>query len=497
MTKQMAAIPPLLSYTLSTLPSPLEVSTTTTTTGKIMVAVAANANVLCKEIVVAVPIGDQADELYSATPPPTGAVDSSSWSLAVNLQSGTALGYQNNLNYTTFTLANTTSGYGVSGSFTLTISGNINNLTGPASVNLAERSTTIKNPGSYSIKSKEFPVTKSSPPPFYLGNFVSSLPGTPTIPATEFANGTSFLLSWSSNGTYFKIFEKGNSTAIYSGIATSFQVTGILTDTTFVLVATLGSETLYETLTVTVSNPSFASLTAQSINATQLNVGGNPQNPTLTAEWIGTDKLAVSSLSTLGNTAISGDFWIESGNVGLFGDAVLLASGTSVSGVDVYVYTDGFAVAQIDFPGTSKQMSYAYVFIQTVKNWFKASGGQYNVLGGPNGVFGEVSNSICIPIMGGNTWHYQGYNLAGNDIDSTLNFYWFPLGVTLPGDSSYKIIGNSQLQPPSPHPLPNIKTMVETRKANATSFIAKFETAFNKSITPEERDELADLLLKL
>ncbi|TGE24332.1 tail fiber domain-containing protein [Hymenobacter aquaticus] len=253
----MASTPTtLLTYTVSTTPSPLEISTDTPTPGLVTVAVASNPDVLCRFIVIKVPIGDLNDDLYRETPAPTISSSSADW--APTLEEAFDASVQAApRNYHTFTLANNTTSHVVDQPVTFTIKGVVNASSGSALLPVAEYSAPVSSP-TYSSKVASFPLPKAAAPAFYVRNFISSAPDTPTVPATEFINATKFLLAWESNGTYFKVYQKGQTTPVYEGNATSYLVEqGLPTDTTFVLAATLKDATLYQTLTVTVRNPSL------------------------------------------------------------------------------------------------------------------------------------------------------------------------------------------------------------------------------------------------
>jgi cytoskeletal protein CcmA (bactofilin family) len=320
MKKTNATTPPLLSYTESTNPSPLEVSTVTPTSGQIIFDVASNANVLCKQIVISVPIGNLDIEVYSTPPTPTASINSSDWSISTQILSGEGLGYISGINYTVFTLNNNTAGYAVNTSFRLTITGNVNTIiSSNAQVELAENSSPVVKPN-YTVKSATYTVVKAAPPAFYVNNFMSSLPGTPTVPETEFTNGAAFLLSWESNGSFYKIYQQNQTSPVYSGSATSFQVgAGMSTDTTFILVATQGDATLYGSLTLTVTNPDITPKTV--VSSGNVTVG--------------------SDLSVMGTIASSGDVTV---GTNLTVDGAFSVAGTIMTDSTHIIYNSKEAV---------------------------------------------------------------------------------------------------------------------------------------------------------
>jgi hypothetical protein len=348
MSKNNTSTGPLLSYTESTIPSPLQVSTATPTSGQIIFSVASNPNVLCKQIVISVPISDLDVEVYSATPTPTASVNSTDWSISIQMLPGENLGYIAGINYAVFTLDNNAAGY-VLNAFAVTITGNVNTvISSNAQVELAENSSPVVKPN-YTVKSATYTVVKAAPPAFYVNNFISTLAGTPTVPATEFANGAGFQLSWEINGTFFKVYQKGTTSPVYSGTAASFQVSsGIATDTTFVLEATLADATLYDAITVTVTNPSLTPKTIVSsgdiIVGSNLSVTGTIASSGAAtvgsdlsvAGAITTDSIHINkNLEVSGNTVLSGSLEVDSnlqvnGAMGVNGQ-VLATSGAVIS----------------------------------------------------------------------------------------------------------------------------------------------------------------------
>lgn len=553
MKKRQTAATTLLSYIQTTVPSPLQVSTNTPTSGQIAFSVQSNADVLCKMITVSVPIGDNDDEVYTVTPSPSGSINTTNWALSSQIIAGKDIGLLDGVNYRVFTINNNTAGYAVSSSFTLTITGNVNKITSTtAIVQLQEYSSPIVNPN-YTIKSQSFPMTKSTAPAFYVSNFISSLAGTPTIPATEFSNGASFLLSWASNGTYFQIFQKGTTTPVYQGTATTFTLSGISTDTTFVLVATLSGATLYESLTVTISNPSLspssvttsgnesvggtltvtgatglstANINSAAISGT-LNVGGlstlsdvttsgtltangnsnlantnaaslNVSGGTILNGTTINGSLAASGNVNLGSTTITNSLTASSARVTMLGGGVLLSSTTSVGSTGVQVYTDGFAVAYVLSAADQGKSSFAWGGIWTAGNWFYVNGGTVGSFGSSwQDVMCGNPNTMSLPIPAGSTWYYSAQNAGGNQMDSTIQIYWFPIGNNASSEETYRILQADEAPQAQPmfNPDLNMKELRQKRHEKAHQFVSKLEKAFDRDIHHEAKEELAVLLL--
>lgn len=253
----------LINYAVSSVPSPLQVSTSTPTPGTITITVQSQPTVLCNFVAVVIPIGTSADSIYQTSPPPTFVLPACNWSAsALEIVNGTSLGLSSNLNYITTTLKNMQSDLTVT-PFTLSIKGNVNTELGVATFFITESSSPNQSQPSYTKKTAQFPMTKAAAPALYISSFYSYLTTSPTIPASEFLNGQSFTLSWQSNGDSFKVFEKNNPTPL-PGITGTSVTTSVANTTTFILVASLNGAVLYDTLTVTVSNPT---LTPQSITS--------------------------------------------------------------------------------------------------------------------------------------------------------------------------------------------------------------------------------------
>jgi len=300
----------LLSYTQSTLPWPLEVSTAAGSAGKIFFAVAGTPDVLCKTIVISVPVGELDGEVYSATPIPTISINTANWSpSAPQITPGDDLGYKSGVSYAVFTLTNQVAGFVVTDPFKVTISGNVNTVTGEAGVELKELSSPVLQPA-YLVRAGSFTFSKAFPV-FYARNFIAASPGTPTIPATEFANGAGFMLAWESNGAYFELYQKAISRPIYQGIATTYTITGgIATDSTFILVANWGEETLCESITITVSNPDITPKTI--VASGNASVGGTLSvtgNTTLS-------KATIADTNINGALSVNGTANLQTTNIG-------------------------------------------------------------------------------------------------------------------------------------------------------------------------------------
>lgn len=309
MQNQTTAPPLLLSNNLTISTNP---SLTINSTSSVVVTITANTTVLCKQIVITVPTGSNADELFLTEP--SININTSNWELSgqdvdpvVNPLA------PSDASYSTYTLLNKTSGFSVSDTLSITFLGEINGEMGDVLLFVNEFSATTDTP-TYSVKSGNYSLTKLPSIGFFVTNFMSALPSSPLLPCTQFVNDTPLMLSWKSNGTYFNIYAKGNSQPVYSGTATTCTITaGISTETTFILEAVSGSDKLYETLTLTVSNPDLVVNSIQSI--TDDSIGGNLKvMGTGNIANMEANSLTVTGQTTMNDVTVNGNVVVPASN---------------------------------------------------------------------------------------------------------------------------------------------------------------------------------------
>lgn len=74
--------------------------------------------------------------------------------------------------------------------------------------------------------------------PFYLNDFHATLPDSPTAARTEFDQGQPFVLSWHSNGDFYRVFTRESGVPLYEGTLSTCTVgAGLTRDATFSLQA--------------------------------------------------------------------------------------------------------------------------------------------------------------------------------------------------------------------------------------------------------------------
>lgn len=251
---------------------------------------------------------------------------SGDWSISTSNIVGT--------NAVKFTLTNEVLGDTVENSFTFELSGTINNFSGASEITFVESSDAASG-GNPSFTQKNGSLSlqgaTAAAPILSITSFTATAAtaanndGSPLIPITEFAAGAGFQLLWTADeATSYTVYQGNSAKAVYSGSATTAPVSsGINQATTFTLIATGDQgKTAMRTLTITVSNPEYASLQVDgsttlgndavndsvTVNAALTNNGGTILNGGLSVG--GTSSLGgttLGSLSVTGDTTANGD----------------------------------------------------------------------------------------------------------------------------------------------------------------------------------------------
>jgi hypothetical protein len=340
----------LLSYFPSTSPLPIQVSSADTPLQGILNTAALNQGttmVYCNQITINVPAGPDPNELFADSPKPTAAVNTGKWSVSdMQIKSARELGLDTEINYFSVTFdCRDASDFLIDYNLVFAVQGQVSQLPGDSTILIYEQSGTTSDPNSFTIKQTSYTVSAYTPQ-FYLQNFVATVPTAPTVPATEFGNGQAIRFSWESNGTYFEIYQKGNTTPptppippIYSGSKKNYTMEGgVATDTTFVLVGMMSGNPskdqpkgnyapiyLYQTISITISNPDLTPRSAAiSGNASVGGTLGVTGVATLSNNASVGGTLGVSGVTTLNNNTTVG------GTLGVSGATTL--SNTTVGG---------------------------------------------------------------------------------------------------------------------------------------------------------------------
>ncbi|MGW1978106.1 hypothetical protein [Streptomyces sp. NPDC001889] len=405
------------------------------------IAVTANTAgpVYCGQIHVAVPVGPGAASVFTA--PPIASVTTNTWvpTSAPRRSSDpystpdTTADYTATIVYDALTGTAQPIGIGL----TLGLEGAVNSTFGDTEIRIRETSGTTPDPATFTTKETKVMVRKT-PADFYIRNFIATKPASPTVPCSDFTKGTDIRLQWESNGTNFKITTPTQT--IDLGTRTEYTLTGGAgRDITLLLIATstpaTGSQAvLYETLTLTISNPdltptsvdiagtlnvtgdaTLATATAAALTATNLTASDAAIKVKLDAEELDTKKLTAASAALTDLTA--NGLTQVLGRVSLFGRRELIYRGTDSNGESsVTRNTDGFILMESKGEWNHRADGGMTVTVNI-------DGEQFDL--GPS----EYLETAIIPVPAGTRWTYN-VSTTSFDFNVEPTIYWCPLGKT-------------------------------------------------------------------
>lgn len=333
--------------------------------------------------------------------------------------------------------------------------------------------------------------------PFYLQSFIANTVGGKQ-PVSEFANGAPIQLSWDSNGTAFTVYAAGDADPVYSGPSTSCVIEAGRTDTTtFILSATVtgggqsgtpapGFETvtLYDALTVTISNPDE---TPRSVGAGTLTVDGattlKGDTALTTAVIAGTlgvngatrldGGLSASALTVNGVSSLQGvsaNAATINGSLQVTGSAQLAnltASALSVQssvamlnpkGIGPGSYTpssDGLIAGTAAWPSDPSAKSMTFVWGRGAGGFTAwGVGGNYVSYLNGSGSYTMCNNagSFVLPVARG-VGFAMGVMNVGGGVEAPTSFLWVPFGLNAGleelSDSEAAAQGLSAPEPPT------------------------------------------------
>jgi len=531
----------LLNYLIATQPQPLQISTTSTpAVGTIGIYVSEPATIAyCNQIIVAVQVGSDQGCLYAQTP--TGAVNSGKWSqTSVEIVDGKTMGLAaGDWAKFTFDLKDNADDR-ITYNLVFSLTGAVNNAVGDCTIAIQEQSSNTNDPPNFETNQGTFTVTLALPQ-FYLTNFVATQTGSPTVPCTQFTNGTAINLLWESNGTWFQVYKKGDTAPFYAGAATTCTLSsGVATDTTFFLVASMTGNPsqdqpsggyqaiyLYDALTVTITNPD---LTPKTVGTTgnvtvgaNLTVTGTAQvTGQSTLGSVGASGLNVTGTTTLAGATVNGPLTVNNAtttlaaaliNAGLTlqggatitggltatGSPVAMISGASAINPGNYsAGTDGFCVGWVASPGTP------YNNACSCQLWASNSDGvQVQATGGNTGLFNSdwtkcawINNqSLILPVRKGTTWSCGANQAGGAQANASYQFYWVPVGTPATG-ATFQRLGEA-LMPPNIVP----STLVQRISLPKDQFVDELINVIGllapKPIPSDIRERLVNVLRKL
>jgi hypothetical protein len=488
----------LLTYRSSTEPSPIQTSTAQVTAqGRLNISASAGTPVYCNQIEIAVPVGAAPTDLFAPTP--SGSVSTNKWSVTTARRTGRELGLDNGAIYASFTYdCISATDYRIDYDLVFGAFGAVNEVSGDCAVLVRENSGVTSDPGTFTSKAGTVTISKVSPR-LYVDNFVATAPASPTVPTTDFPAGSAINFAWESNGTYFQVFAKGQTTPIYAGTSTRFSwPRGADRDTTFVLVASVTGDPgqdipqggyqpiyRYNSLTITVSDPV--------LTPSSLGVSGTTTLSSATVD----NNLTANALTTLADVVVGSSFTALRGVVSMHRPGKLLYAGTDFTSPAIFAQTDGFAVAQV-LPPNGGKSCFAWASIFADLAWFQALGGTVT----SGSLLAANPNSMCLPIQANSYWYCAGNNASGMPLKSQVQIFWFPVGgAATAAEKTYRVLSDAETKAlPAPPPRPAVADPVrlsEDRSATANEFIERLEAVFDRSLPAGSKTELAELLTKL
>ena len=536
MRQASATAAPLLTYSLTTLPMPVQVSLSPTSPSlatltfvvscpKKSSTFPGSATVAAIEIILPVDTsgGSEPTSLCMTAPPLSSASISSSGSdVWIPSSAGAPGAFYFMPQDGTVLVAEQ--------SLTIEFTGvEINTVVGTAVVTINEwavpGSGTPTTPDDGPASGQQLIAVAKFPYGFYAGNFTSDKP--------MVQNGEIPVLSWtgSSNATYLMLYES-NSVDV-SDVQTWSPPNGLVQMTTFILQVSAQqagqTATMDFSITIEVSNPS---LTAQDLTVLKtatvkcpLNVGvsGSPANLTVNGEVWSTGIMvaeqtftAQSNAGVLGTLNVTGATTLQNA-LTVQGNATLLAAlsangsvalGGPVSlfgpmskyGVGTYTApTDGLVIGSIWVPASNTG---PYYFNSTITGYsggisVAATGGGWVQGAYPpkNSYYGcPVSGTFILPVRKGNTWTVgivQPWTTTVPILPSTYYaFYWIPLGVGAMAASLEDFALSDQAQAPMLLDFgtqPQILMPTEKRRARKKPAVKKKPTNTKKSAAKKKR----------
>ncbi|WP_214316934.1 hypothetical protein [Nonomuraea sediminis] len=333
---------------------------------------------------------------------------------------------------------------------------------------------TVENTGTTTIGIKE--MTEQNPPAFttasvttfpdgfYLNGLVATVEQDGAlVPVAQVASGATVTLVWNCSVVDMSAIE-----ILYSSATDGQRSADRLTDpNSWTTPQGLTSDTVF-TLEVHVSTTGGQPLTAT------LSTVVSVQNPALVA----------SSLTVGLQTA-------------MFTAGTKLADGLQISNTLVQSLTDGFAVVHIYPSCWLGYSSYAYGGIYTAGQWFQVQGGNVGQFGVNWQLQMNLSpNAMTLPIPAGSYWQYAaGGAASGNEQDSAVQIWWFPLGSGTDGNT-YRIVPPDQ----SPVNIADPPTLFGTYcfewDDGARNLVDKLSQAFGTPLDDDQRDELVALFAR-
>ncbi|MGO4293283.1 hypothetical protein [Chitinophaga sp. RAB17] len=430
---------PLLQYTISTNPSPVNISSgNNTVTAQIIIQVGADQDVLCKYISIGVPVGDGSDDMYSVSPLATSSCDNPDWEISTDNIHGMT---DENGSTKNFLYKHISDDMTVSTDVTFTINGTVNSESGTATIQINEYAMGI-NDDNYMKRQKSQDIAKAAEESFFLNSLVLEYLDTPGVPVTLIDKTRGVQLIWQSNGDYFKVYSGSGLDPVYKGSGKSYAMPeGLTSDLALIVEADKDGDVLYQEYVIKVSSP----------------------------------MLTVSTLEI--NESLVG-------SVGMFTSNQMFFQGWPASGYFTPT-SDGFVTFQISasdlpFGGMifvrlclSETFGYTFTTFSSTQN--------------------STQNSMTVPVQKGVPfWLVAGQ--VGENATYGFNASWIPLGQgTIQSGGSPEAI--AKLKTFSEQLNKDIISYQRAQKQKATDFITALENAFDKTLKEEVKERLIEKYL--
>lgn len=533
MLQTQTETPVLLSYNITSEPSPLQVSTDGYQAYGILnlvVSVPANQTVYCKEIDIYIP-----SKLLSQSDVFNPALNTDKWQYAIGeAVDGGDIGLQEGASYVPIKfIAKSSQYYLINYPLLLTIGiGQVTKAIGEVSgLHVVENSSATES-GTYTQRDLAFSVTVGAAQ-FYVRNFVASLYDSAKpdiVPNGNFTGGQAIKLSWEGNASQYQVVTVAGSNPVYTGQDNYVVLSnGLKQTTTFILIASQTDSTrsetlyLYETITVQITNPdetpntvtaagtisTTAGLSSKTLNVSglatlsgdaevsgRLNVTGN----TVLSSSTVNNTLTVQGASTLANTTVNGPLTVTGasttladtivkgalsglGSVGMIGPAQSIGTGSFTAKTDGYV----IGTAILGWQGTKFSVAWIYGGVNNYS--VCATGGNAGSFNSSWTKFCNSNfNSFTLPVPKGSTFWTRTDFAKDNEVNPTATYYWIPIGSNAGEETVEKISDEI------PNAAPPIMGGTEPKPDVSDVFTRLLEEVIGRPIAEDKKDAFVKAL---
>ncbi|RAJ83687.1 hypothetical protein CLV59_103659 [Chitinophaga dinghuensis] len=445
----------LLQYTISTNPSPVNISSSTNAvTAQIIIQVAADQDVLCKYISIAIPVGDDSDDMYLISPIPTSSSDNDDWEISADIIHGMNDDDGNTQN---FLYKHTSDDMTVSTGITFTIDGTVNSVSGTATIQIKEYSMGLDD-DNYMIRQKSQDISKAAQETFFLNSVVLEYIDTPGVPVGLIDKSRGVQLTWQSNGDYFKVYAGSSPSPVYEGEGQSYVMpNGLTTDLAVIVEADKGGDVLYQEYVIKVNSPT--------LEVSRLDVDG---------------PLMVNGIAYFGNNPLS------NGPVSIFNNSHIFYQGANPPAVYYTPTSDGFVTIQVTSHSLPQAgLIQAQIFVSPNTSYMVSTFAS---------LVSTTSNSLTLPVqMGVQFWIETGV-VNGANTSWEFQYSWVALGQ---GDIKSTSMNRSEeaAEKSTDKIDREIKAYQYAQKQKAAEFITALEKAFDKVLTNDAKEELIEKYL--